>query len=54
MSPYAKAIAAILTGASQLAALYGFDLGLTEDVIVSIAAVAAPILVYAIPNRPST
>ena len=51
MTPYAKAITALLTGIAQIAALYGLDLGLSEDVIVSVAAVAAPILVYAIPNR---
>ena len=51
MTVYSKAIVAILTGVAQLAALYGMDLGLTEDVIVSLGAVLGPILVWAIPNK---
>lgn len=47
-----KALVAVIMGAlSLLDLLFGIHFGLPEGVIAQIAAVAGPILVWAIPNR---
>jgi uncharacterized protein involved in cysteine biosynthesis len=53
LSEYAKAIAAFLAALVGLVALFVPSVGdtITPDIIVGIALVAAPIFVFAVPNK---